>query len=81
MTKKSIPNYNSISTLFDRLIIERVKYNQFKQREINSQEDCMYKLEAQDKIISRLRDELEKELKIIFKSQSYDTILEERTFK
>ncbi len=70
---KRISNVNSFSTIIDRLIIENLKIFQF----IESGD--LKKADDQNDIISELKNELD----IIFdeiKSNSYDSISEQRTF-
>jgi hypothetical protein len=80
MNKQHIPNFNTISTILDRFVIERVKYNQFLQRQISG-EDMNKEVEVQERMCEQLQHELEYSFAQIFESGSYETMLEERTFK
>lgn len=81
-----IPNFNTISTLIDRLSIENVKLSHFQylieERSASIDvEELKIKIGVQLDIIEALKMELEKNLKEIFINQSYEYIEEERTFK
>jgi len=89
--EKRIPNYNTISTLIDRLIIENVKKAQFKNNlysmndpknnsELKIQNNLQRKIDIQDQTIQLIRDELAVYLKDIF-DNGYDSLNEERTFQ
>ncbi len=83
---KRIPNFNTISTLIDRLSIENVKLSHFQylmEEQGNSIDvgELEIKIGVQLEIIESLKIELEKNLKEIFINQSYNYIEEERTFK
>lgn len=83
---KRIPNFNTISTLIDRLSIENVKLSHFQylmEEQSNSIDvgELKIKIGVQLEIIEALKIELEKNLKEIFINQSYNYIEEERTFK
>ena len=70
---KRMSNVNSFSTIIDRLIIENLKIFQFIEN------GDLEKADDQNDIISELKNELD----IIFdeiKSNSYDSISEQRTF-
>lgn len=70
-----IPNYNSISTLIDRLSVENAKLVQFEEK--GNMQDSM---RAQEVIVSALRVEFEFELHTIFETGKYEVLDEKRTF-
>ena len=86
MTNKSIPNFNTLSTLLDRLSIENVKLSHFEnaiehdnltQKEI---QEYKSKINTQNKIIDRLKLETTNFMTKTFIEKDYDYIKEERTF-
>lgn len=84
-TKPLIPNFNTLSTILDRLIVENVKLSHFEyqmQETDNPIESARLSrsIEAQQAIIPALRDELSKAMAEIFDSGNYETIEEKRTF-
>ena len=84
--QKLIPNWNTISTLFDRLSVENVKQAHFEYRlqnepEYSSVAGLQANIEAQKKIISALKIELEQNLSAAFLRGSYDVLEEQRTFQ
>ena len=81
MSKTLIPNYNTISTILDRFVIERVKFNQFIQRQFNGEQNLAETINSQEKMCALLMIELQCALESIFVSGSYDTMQESRTFK
>jgi hypothetical protein len=79
-----IPNFNTFSTIIDRLSIENVKLSHFEflltqpnQDESNLQE----KISLQVEVIKLLKRELEEFMFEAFSSKDYSYIDEERTFK
>jgi len=80
--KKKIPNWNSISTLLDRLAIEVVKKCQFADRyEENKTVVNKQKVSTQEEIIQSLKEETEQYLADIWINGEYNCIGEERTFE
>lgn len=80
-----IPNFNTISTLIDRLTIENVKLSHFQYLMENSEikdkkEDLLNKISIQENIIGLLKQELENYLLDLFQHRNYEYIDEERTF-
>ena len=71
---EKISNYNSISTIIDRLVIERVKQAQFEDKGYHNE------VELQKRLAGALKVELSNALNEIFK-YGYESIKEERTFK
>ena len=86
MTNKAIPNFNTLSTLLDRLSIENVKLSHFE-NEIehdNLSEDQIKeyknKVKTQNKIIKELKSKTTDFMTKVFIEKDYDYIKEERTF-
>ena len=80
-----IPNYNTISTLIDRLTIENVKLSHFQYLlesvELKDKsEDLVNKIKTQEDIINLLKEELENYLVDLFNNRNYEYIDEKRTF-
>ncbi len=79
-----VPNFNTFSTIIDRLSIENVKLSHF---EFLLAQDGSDKLELDKKIqmqlemIKLIRLELENFMLEVFLNKNYDYIDEERTFK
>ena len=86
MTKKSIPNFSTLSTLLDRLSIENVKLSHFEnavEHDNLSEEQIQEyksKINTQNKIINELKLETTNFMTKIFIEKNYDYIKEERTF-
>jgi hypothetical protein len=84
MTEKKIPNFNTFSTLIDRLSIENVKLAHFQfLKEINTESNGAIdlKINIQIEVINLLKDELRFFMTEVFINKRYDFIDEERTFK
>ena len=75
--KVRIPNYNDLSCLIDRMIIEHVKCAIFEQQ---GEEENAKKIDLQKQISEALREELVRVLEEVF-VDGYETIEETRTFK
>jgi len=86
MVKKKIPNFNTLSTLFDRLSIENVKLSHFENaiEHDNLSDEQVAELETKIKVQQQIIDALKKEtaafMREAFLSGSYDYMKEERTF-
>ena len=86
MTNKSIPNFNTLSTLLDRLSIENVKLSHFENaiEHDNLSEDQIKeyknKVKTQNKIIKELKSKTTDFMTKVFIEKDYDYIKEERTF-
>ena len=84
---KRVPNFDTFSTLIDRLCIENVKLSHFEFLSENSKfsdSDLLSmknKIETQIIIIAELKLRLKTYLEEIFIDKNYDYIDEERTFK
>lgn len=78
-----IPNYNSFSTILDRLSIENVKLFHFQKNMKNliSTEEINKNIKLQRMIIIELKKILADFLMNILLSKNYEFIKEERTFK
>ena len=84
MTEKKIPNFNTFSTIIDRLSIENVKLAHFQfLKEVNdeSTSDIDLKIKVQIEVINLLKEELKLFMAEVFINKRYDFIDEERTFK
>jgi len=84
--RPKIPNFNSYSTLLDRIIIEHVKKSQFeikinhKDYKIGELEGLRGKVKLQERILRELKEEfLNFNLKC-WLLQEYEVIKETRTF-
>lgn len=84
--EKKIPNFNTLSTLIDRLSIENVKLAHFENAlehdQVSPQErsDLERKIAVQGQLIEALKGELTSFMEEAFLSGSYDYMKEERTF-
>lgn len=81
--RKRIPNFDTISTVIDRLSVEVVKKSHFEfLLETNAIDavEATKKIELQDAMIDGLRIELRDLLVEAFTSGRYDFIEENRTF-
>ena len=80
--KEYIPNFNSFSTLIDRLSIENVKlaHFEFLLEEFPKDETLVSKICTQKEVIELLKTELTAFMQKIFSEGSYKTIEEKRTF-
>ncbi len=84
--KPRIPNFNTLSTLIDRLSIENVKLAHFENALEHDQlpavevEALKRKVSVQREMISALREELVAFMEDAFLSGRYDYLKEERTF-
>ena len=77
-----IPNYNTFSTIIDRLSVEHVKFHHFKftMKDNFKKNELKNRLVLQNKMITILQEELEVFLKIIIKQNNYNFLFEKRTF-
>lgn len=86
MSKQLIPNFNTLSTLLDRLSIENVKLSHFENAieydNLSEDEIKVYKnkIVTQNKIINELKAETTTFMTKTFINKDYDYIKEERTF-
>lgn len=83
-TKRRIPNFDTISTVIDRLSVEIVKKSHFEflvETSAMPASEAMKKIELQDAMIDGLRIELRNLLVEAFTTGKYDFIEETRTFK
>ena len=83
MTTK-IPNFNTFSTILDRLSIENVKLSHFEflsSQEGVNKSDLERKIKLQLEMIALIRVELENFMLEVFLKKNYEYIDEERTFK
>ena len=84
--EKYIPNYNTLSTIIDRITIENVKIAEFSNRyhneDINIKEkiELEQKLETQKEILYQFKLELGEFFEALFASKGYHYITEKRTF-
>tara|TARA_Y100000768_G_C23823468_1_gene607716 strand:+ start:78 stop:530 length:453 start_codon:yes stop_codon:yes gene_type:complete len=80
--KTFIPNYNTFSTIIDRLSVEHVKLHHFKFTMKNhfKKNELKNRLELQNKMIKILQEELLDFFKIILKQNNYNFLFEKRTF-
>jgi hypothetical protein len=79
-----IPNFNTFSTIIDRLSIENVKLSHFEfllTQAGQDELDLQSKISLQLEIIELLKKELEEFMFEAFRSKNYSYIDEERTFK
>lgn len=81
-----IPNFNSFSTLIDRLSIENVKLAHFEflldQESVTSSRAELYdKIAVQHSVITALKEELSKMMVQIYVEKKYETLEEKRTFQ
>jgi hypothetical protein len=85
--EKRIPNFNTLSTLIDRLSIENVKLAYFENAvehdnlTAEARADCQRKIQLQHQTIEMLKKELTRLLKEVFVAGTYEYVGEERTFK
>jgi len=79
-----IPNYDTLSTLMDRVIIEIVKKTHFllmlKEAKNDEKSNLSKKVEMQSKIISALKLKLVQYFNVSIASGTYRYMKEERTF-
>ncbi len=77
-----ISNYNTISTILDRLSVEKTKYYHFKynMKSIFSKKQIKSKCELQNKIIKKINVILEFKFKELLNS-NISVLKEERTFR
>ncbi len=83
MTTK-VPNFNTFSTIIDRLSIENVKLSHFEflvAQEGADKSELDRKIHLQQEMIKLIRLELENFMTEVFLNKKYDYIDEERTFK
>ena len=84
MTEKKIPNFNTFSTIIDRLSIENVKLAHFQfLKDVNNEStsDIDIKIKVQIEVINLLKEELRLYMTEVFIEKRNDFIDEERTFK
>jgi hypothetical protein len=85
--KTRIPNFNTLSTLIDRLSIENVKLSHFENAiEFDGLapaevEKLQGRVAVQNKLIAALKQELTAFMEEAFISGSYEYMKEERTFR
>jgi hypothetical protein len=83
---KKIPNFNTLSTLLDRLSIENVKLSHFENAieydDLSTDKalEYKYKIKTQKDIIDMLKDETTKFMTETFIGGEYNYVKEERTF-
>ncbi|MFC2066174.1 DUF4254 domain-containing protein [Chloroflexota bacterium] len=84
---QKIPNFNTLSTLLDRLSIENVKLahfeNAIEQGDLTSEQrtGLQAKINVQKQIIDALKKETAAFMKEAFLTGRYDYMKEERTFQ
>ena len=80
--KTFIPNYNTFSTIIDRLSVEHVKLHHFKFTMKNhfKKNELKNRLDLQNKMIKILQKELLDFMKIIIQQNNYNFLFEKRTF-
>lgn len=85
--KSRIPNFNTLSTLIDRLSIENVKLAHFENAlehdDLSDREiaESQKKIAVQHEVIEVLKTELAGFMEEVFLSGKYEYMKEERTFK
>jgi hypothetical protein len=83
---KKIPNFDTLSTLLDRLSIENVKLSHFQNAieydNLSDEKRWEYegKISVQFEIIDMLKEKTTNFMKEIFITGEYDYVKEERTF-
>lgn len=84
---KKIPNFNSFSTILDRLIIEKIKKTHFEHKmaelkELSGQEydELERKILLQDEMVEGLKQELHDLFLDVLATKQYLSFTEERTF-
>ena len=84
---KKIPNFNSFSTIVDRLSIENVKLSHFENivhhdnPSDKERAEFEKKIAVQKEIIDTLKAELTTFMEEVFLEGKYEVVKEERTFK
>ena len=84
--KERIPNFDTLSTLIDRLSIENVKLAHFQNELEHDAPDedvrvqLAAKIDTQQRIIERLKEEVVQFLEETYLSGEYSYMTEERTF-
>lgn len=79
-----IPNFNTFSTIIDRLSIENVKLSHFEFLLTQNDQDTSAlenKIKLQIQIIALIKSELVNFMEEVFQSKEYLYVDEERTFK
>ena len=79
-----IPNFNTFSTIIDRLSIENVKLSHFEFLLTQNDQDTSIlenKIKLQNQIIALIKSELVIFMQEAFQSKEYLYVDEERTFK
>ena len=85
--EKLIPNFNTFSTLVDRLSIENVKLAHFENAiehdnlSADKIKEFQAKVTTQNVIIGKLKQELTQFMRKVFIEGGYDYVKEERTFQ
>ena len=86
--KQLIPNFNSLATIIDRLIVENIKCAHFEylleetlEMESDRRSELQEKIEIQTTMRQKLRDELATRMKSIYLCREYSAIRERRTFE
>ena len=82
--EEKIPNFNSFSTIVDRLSIENVKLAHFEylqERGPGQRDEIAQKIVTQKKIIEALKNELSNFMLLLFEDKEYKTLDEKRTFE
>lgn len=86
MTAK-VPNYNALSSLFDRLAIENIKLSYFEnalehdQLEVEQAAEYAAKADAQRRMIEVLKHDTVELMATAMESRQYEFIAEGRTFE
>ena len=86
MAKRRIPNFNTLSTLLDRLSIENVKLAHFENAiehdNLTEEQRAGFqaKINVQNQIIDALKKETAAFMSEVFLGGRYDYMKEERTF-
>jgi len=79
-----VPNFDTLSTIIDRLTVEIVKRSHFEfliETNSGDPEELRRKIELQDLVIRELRGRLRDFLVQTYVSREYDYVDETRTFK
>jgi hypothetical protein len=79
-----VPNFNTFSTIIDRLSIENVKLSHFEfllAQDGSDKSELDKKVQMQLEMVKLIRVELENFMLEVFLNKNYEYIDEERTFK
>ena len=85
--KKVVPNWNTVSTIIDRISIESVKKAHFLDVLDNDgvpkdeRLEAQLAIEVQDSILRSLREEFADLVVDLLRSGTYEYLVEQRTFK